>query len=101
LRKAARFDREGIDSVFDAVGVKGRELPSVVRRMIVALKAEYPSFSLGEMATICYVRIGRRPGKHTIERVLSEEPVPQRMLRRFARRAVTGLPQGVRRVCPV
>jgi putative transposase len=53
--------------------------------MIVELKAEYPGFSLGEMATICYVRIGRRLGKHTIERVLSEEPVPQRMLRRFAR----------------
>jgi hypothetical protein len=85
LRKAARFDREGIDSLFDSAGAKGRELPSVVRRMIVELKAEYPSVSLGELATICYVRIGRRPGKHTIEGVLSEEPVPLRMLRRFAR----------------
>jgi hypothetical protein len=43
--------------------------------MVVELKAEYPGISLGEMATICYVRIGRRLGKHTIERVLSEEPV--------------------------
>ena len=84
-RKAARFDREGIDSLFDSAGAKRRELPPVVRRMIVELKAEYPGFSLGEMATICYVRIGRRPGKHTIERVLSEEPVPPRMLRRFER----------------
>src|SRR5215218_9497404 len=42
-------------------GAKRRELPPVVRRMIVELKAEYPGFSLGEMATICYVRIGRRP----------------------------------------
>ena len=85
MRKAARFDREGIDSLFDSAGAKRRELPPVVRRMIVELKAEYPGFSLGEMATICYVRIGRRPGKHTIERVLSEEPVPLRMLRRFER----------------
>lgn len=84
-RKAARFDREGIDSLFDSAGAKRRELPPVVRRMIVELKAEYPGFSLGEMATICYVRIGRRPGKHTIERVLSEGPVPLRMLRRFER----------------
>jgi putative transposase len=84
-RKAARFDREGIDSLFDSAGAKRRELPPVVRRMIVELKAEYPGFSLGEMATICYVRIGRRPGKHTIERVLPEEPVPLRMLRRFER----------------
>jgi putative transposase len=59
--------------------------------MIVELKAEYPGFSLGEMATICYVRIGRRPGKHTIERVLSEEPVPLRMLRRFER--YQGIPE--------
>jgi hypothetical protein len=35
LRKAARSDREGIDSLFDSAGAKGRELPSVVRRMIV------------------------------------------------------------------
>ena len=71
--------------MLDSAGAKRRELLSVVRLMVVELKAEYPGFSLGEMATICYVRIGRRLGKHTIERVLSEEPVPLRMLRRFAR----------------
>jgi transposase len=49
-RKAARFDREGIDSLFDSAGAKRRELPPVVRRMIVELKAEYPGFSLGEIA---------------------------------------------------
>src|SRR5215211_7497944 len=42
-RKAARFDREGIDSLFDSAGAKRRELPPVVRRMIVELKAEYPA----------------------------------------------------------
>ncbi len=82
-RKAARFGEGGMESLFDAAGARRRRLPPVIRRMIVELKAEYPRFSLGEIATICYVRTGRRPGKHTIERVLAEEPVPLRMLRRF------------------
>ena len=41
-RKAARFDREGIDSHFDSAGAKRRELPPVVRRMIVELKGRVP-----------------------------------------------------------
>ncbi len=82
-RKAARFEEEGLESLFDAASAKRRKLPPVIRRMIVELKAEYPRFSLGEIARICYVRTGRRPGKHTIRRVLAEEPVPLRMLRRF------------------
>jgi hypothetical protein len=36
--------------LFDSAGAKRRELPPVVRRMIVELKAEYPGFSLGEIA---------------------------------------------------
>ena len=82
-RKVARFEEEGIESLFDAAGGGRRELPPVLRRMIVGLKAEYPRFSLGEIATVCYVRTGRRPGKHTVGRVLAEEPSPLRMLRRF------------------
>ena len=82
-RKVARFEEEGMESLFDAAGARRRPLPPVIRRMIVELKAEYPRFSLGEIATICYVRTGRRPGKHTVERALAEEPVPLRMLRRF------------------
>lgn len=61
-RKVARFEEEGIESLFDAAGARRRELPPVLRRMIVELKAEYPRFSLGEIATVCYVRTGRRPG---------------------------------------
>ncbi|QIN82826.1 helix-turn-helix domain-containing protein [Rubrobacter tropicus] len=82
-RKVARFEEEGMESLFDAAGAKRRPLPPIIRRMIVELKAEHPRFSLGEIGTICYVRTGRRPGKHTIERVLAEEPVPLRILRRF------------------
>lgn len=84
-RKASAFDRKGMDSLFDAAGAKRRKLPPIVRRMIVELKAEYPRFGLGEIATICYVRTGRRPGKHTVQRVVDAEPVPLRMIRRFER----------------
>ena len=36
-----------------------------------------------EIATVCYVRFGRRPDYRTVERVLAEEPMPLRMVRRF------------------
>lgn len=39
--------------------------------------------SLGEIANVCYARFGRRPSKHTVKRVLSEEPIPLRMVRLF------------------
>ena len=82
-RKAARFDEEGVESLFDARSARRRRLPPALRRLIVDLKAEYPPLSLGEIARICYVSTGRRPGKHTVGRVLAEEPAPLRMLRRF------------------
>ena len=80
-RRAARFDEEGVESLFGARSA--RRLPPALRRLIVDLKAEYPPFGLGEIATVCYVRTGRRPGKHTVKRVLAEEPTPLRILRRF------------------
>ena len=36
-----------------------------------------------ELVTICYVRFGRRPDYRMVEPVLSEEPMPLRMGRRF------------------
>jgi len=36
-----------------------------------------------EISTVCYVRFGRRPDYRTVERVLSEEPMPLRIMRRF------------------
>ena len=41
-RKAVRFDREGMESLFDTTSSERRKLPPVLRRMIVELKAEYP-----------------------------------------------------------
>lgn len=60
-----------------------RKLPPTIRRLIVDLKAEHPRLSLGEIASICYVGFGRRPSKHTVKRILEEEPMPLKMVRRF------------------
>jgi hypothetical protein len=40
-----------------------------------------PALNSNEIRTIVLVRTGRRLGKHTVERVLSEEPVPLRMVK--------------------
>lgn len=36
-----------------------------------------------EIVTICYVRFGRRPDYRRVEPVLSQEPMPLRMVRRL------------------
>ena len=55
-----------------------------IRRFIVDLKAEHPPMRPYEIPTVCYVRFGRRPDYRTVERVLAEEAMPLRMVRRFA-----------------
>ena len=84
-RRAARFEAEGMESLFGSEAAKKRKrLPPSVRRLIVDLKAEHPALNPNEIAAICYVRFGRRPDRKTVKRVLAEEPVPLRMVRRFA-----------------
>lgn len=56
-------------------------------------KAEHPSFSLNEIAKICYVCFGRRPHYRTVGRVLEEEPMLLRMVRRFPPYAEIAEPQ--------
>ena len=82
-RRADRFEAEGMESLFGAEAAKRRRLPPAVGRLIVDLKGEYPPMSLGEIANVCYVRFGRRPSKHTVKRVLSEDPIPLKMMKRF------------------
>jgi len=83
-RRASRFDAEGMESLFGSEHVRGRKkLPPAIRRLIVDLKAEYPSFNLNELAEAVYVRFGRLPDHKTIRRVLAEEPIPLRFVRRF------------------
>ncbi len=75
-RRAARFDAEGMDSLFGSEAGRRRRLPPAMRRLIVDLKAEHPGFNPNEIARVCYVRFGRRPARKTVKRVLAEEPLP-------------------------
>ncbi len=83
-RKAERFDELGMASLFE--GERDgtyRNLPSPMRQLIVDLKADHPAFRPNEIATICYVRFGRRPSPHTVQRVLADGPAPSRKGRRY------------------
>jgi putative transposase len=68
--KARRFDEEGVPSLFPTR--RGPTLRPEIRRLIVDLKVQHPPLSLGEIATICYVRTRRRSGKHTLGWVSAE-----------------------------
>jgi putative transposase len=82
-RRVARFDAEGMESLFGSEAARRRRLPPAMRRLIVDLKAEHPGLNPNEISRICYVRVGRRPARKTVKRVLAEEPIPLRFVRRF------------------
>jgi putative transposase len=82
-RRLARFDAEGMESLFGSEHARRKKLPPAIRRFVVDLKAEYPHFNLNEIANAVYVRFGRRADHKTVRRVLEEEPVPLRFVRRF------------------
>lgn len=82
-RNADLFDEYGMPSLFGSEPAKHQRLPPAMRRLIVDRKAEYPAFSLGELARICYVAFGRRPSKHTVKRVIEEGPTPLMPVRRY------------------
>ncbi len=72
-----------MESLFDAEKARCRRLPPSMMRLIVDLKAEYPGFNANEIANPVYVRFGRRPYRKTVRRVLEQEPIPLRFVRRF------------------
>ena len=83
-RRAARFDAEGMVSLFPPPKVpKHRRLPPKIRQAILDLKAEYPAFRANEIAVICETRFGQRPSPHTVKRILAEATVAPRPARRF------------------
>ena len=90
-RKADAFERYGMPSLF-ASGEQGgaretrNSLPPEMRQLIVDLKAEYPEFTLREVAAICAIQFdGRRPSHHTVKEVLADGPPPSRTTRQFPR----------------
>src|SRR5215216_3408412 len=82
-RKAARFEAEGMESLFGSETARRRRLPPAMRRLILDLKSEHPALNPHEIARVCYVRFGRRPARKTVKRVLAEEPIPLRFVCRF------------------
>jgi putative transposase len=48
--------------------------------------AEFPAFTLGEIASICAIQFkGRRPSKQTVKAVLADGPRPSYTTRQFPR----------------
>jgi hypothetical protein len=85
--KADQFDQHGMASLFHKERTpspdKVRSLPPDMRQLIVDLKAEHPGFRPHEIATICFLRFGRRPSPHTVQRVLADGPKPSITMRRY------------------
>jgi transposase len=82
-RRLDRFAEEGMASLFDAPAAKRKRLPPAVRRLIVDLKAEHPAFNLNEIANVVRAAFGRKPDVRSVGRVLEEEPLPLKMVRRY------------------
>src|SRR5215216_5992071 len=83
-RRIASFENEGMRGLFGPERAGGKSaLAPEVRRLILDLKTEHPPMRDNEIATICYVRFGRRPHGRTVRRVLETEPTAIRMFRRF------------------
>ncbi len=82
-RRVESFDAYGIEGLIPLEPLRGRRISLAMRLRIVELKAEYPPFSLGEIARICYAVFGREPSKHTVKRIIEEGPTPLLPPRRY------------------
>jgi putative transposase len=88
--KANLFDQAGMASLLPPEPLPPvpqrdrRALPPDIRQEIVNLHAEYPAFRPHELATICFVKFGRKLSPQTIQLVLATGPKPTRS-RRFKR----------------
>lgn len=83
-RRVESFDAYGMEGLIPLEPARGRRISLAMRLRIVELKAEYPPFSLGEIARICYALFGKEPSKHTVKRIIEEGPTPLLQPRRYA-----------------
>jgi putative transposase len=85
--QADQFEQYGMVSLFpkdhSPTSAPGGSLPPEMRQFIVDLKAEHGGFRTHEIATICFVRFGRKPSDHTVQRVLADGPRPDVTTRRY------------------
>ncbi len=84
-RRIERFEKEGMEGLFEAETAKRRRLPPNIRRLIVDLKAEYPPFNFNEIANIVRACFGRKPDVRSVKRVLDEEALPLKLERNYPR----------------
>ncbi len=85
-RKADRFDAEGMTSLFPITEPNPddrRRVPADIRHRILTLKAEYPAFRPHELAEICRRRDDCRVSHMTVQRILSDGPLPTLAQRRY------------------
>jgi hypothetical protein len=83
-RHVERFTQLGIDGLRTAEATQQpHTLPEHIKHLILELKAEYPPSRVNELATICFIRTGRRPDDKTINRILATHPIPECSTRRF------------------
>lgn len=86
-RVSDAFDRQGLLSLFRPTKEEReshpRSLPVMMRQLIVDLKADYPDFTLGEIAAICAINFDRRPSHHSVQAVLADGPRPSHTTRQF------------------
>ncbi len=52
--------------------------------MSLDLKAGHPALNVIEITNICHAHSGRKPNRHAMQRVLTEQPIPLKMVRCFA-----------------
>lgn len=62
---------------------RAARFPEKLVAFVLALKAEHPPLNAHELATMCFIKHGRRPSIKTIRRVLAHHPLPQLTTRRF------------------
>lgn len=82
-RNIEDFRTNGIDSLYATEKAQRKQLPPVIRRLIVDLKAEYPPFNTNEIANIVHACFGRKPDVRSVKKVLDEEPIPLKIVRNY------------------
>jgi transposase len=82
-RQVQRFAAHGMRSLFATEPIPpGPRVPPTIREAVIALRNAYGGLRLREIATICYVRFGRKLSHKTVKRLVAETP-PQAVQRRY------------------
>lgn len=103
-RKVDRFLQQGMASLFNsaptgvstsstqtqakdqpapAENASSKRVGAKIKQFIIDLKAQHPPMRTNEIATVCYIKWGRKLDKRTIKRVLKSDLTPTTTQRRF------------------